>query len=460
MNQAFSSQPDAGASAAPAPETAAPQGTLSLKRRVLAGTAWSLLGYGGNQAVRLGNNLILTRLLFPEAFGLMAIVGVCMQTLMMFSDAGLRGSIIHNQRGADARFVNTAWTVQVIRGFVIWGGVAVIAWPVARIYGESLLGPLLLVAGLSAIIRGFKSAKIFVLHRHIRVGRLTLIEVASQVMGAVMTIALAWWWQSVWALVFGGLWGVFCHTVMSHVALPGPPTRFTWCADAAKSLWRYGRWVLLSSGIGFLAGRGDVLLLGLFVPMDWLGIYAIAFLLSQPAVEGIRHLSDRVLFPMYAESLREQPEVLGHRLYRARLRLMGLMLPAMWMVMLFGQLIVSLLYDPRYAAAGWMLQILAAGAVFRAMDAMVAPVLLAAGDSYRMMLLQAMRAAVMVVGIIVAGLYFDAAALVVVVALVPLVSYPMLVRMVRRYGVWFWSLDLIAFAGTAAVAVLAWWLTA
>lgn len=97
--------------------------------RVLRGGSWMVIGYGGNQALRLAANLILTRLLFPEAFGLMTLVNVILVGLQMFSDFGLVPAISQNPRGDDPDFLDTAWTIQVIRGGGLWLMTCLLAWP-------------------------------------------------------------------------------------------------------------------------------------------------------------------------------------------------------------------------------------------------------------------------------------------------------------------------------------------
>ena len=87
----------------------------------------------------LGNHLILTRLLFPELFGLMALVNTFIQGLILFSDIGIKPSIIRSPRGDDPTFFNTAWTLQVIRGFGLWIGCCLIAWPVSQFYDNEQL---------------------------------------------------------------------------------------------------------------------------------------------------------------------------------------------------------------------------------------------------------------------------------------------------------------------------------
>jgi O-antigen/teichoic acid export membrane protein len=91
-----------------------------LVARVMRSSAFTALGYGASQAMRLASNLVLTRLLFPEAFGMMALVSVFIVGLTMFSDVGVGPSILQHRRGDDRDFLNTAWTVQVIRGGILW----------------------------------------------------------------------------------------------------------------------------------------------------------------------------------------------------------------------------------------------------------------------------------------------------------------------------------------------------
>src|SRR5262245_37530197 len=93
---------------------------VPLKRRVVAASAWSLTRHGISLVIRFGSNLVMTRLLVPEMFGVMAIATIVMVGLAMFSDLGLRQSIVQSPRGSDPAFLNTAWILQIARGFLLW----------------------------------------------------------------------------------------------------------------------------------------------------------------------------------------------------------------------------------------------------------------------------------------------------------------------------------------------------
>ena len=90
-----------------------------LMARAFRSAAITVLGFGASQAIRLASNLILTRLLFPEAFGMMAIVGVFLIGLAMFSDVGVGPSIMGSARGDEPDFLDTAWTIQIARGLIL-----------------------------------------------------------------------------------------------------------------------------------------------------------------------------------------------------------------------------------------------------------------------------------------------------------------------------------------------------
>src|SRR5690606_13304585 len=172
----------AGTSAAAAecsPPSPAPG---ALRRRAMNGTLWTAGSHIAANAIRLGGNLALTRLLFPEAFGVMAIVNVFIQGLWLFTDVGIGPAIVQSPRGDDQRFLDTAFTLQVTRGLALCTACALLAAPVASFYSttEPLAAQLiwfLPVAGLSAAIDGAASSRVARYRRHLRLKQVAILEV-------------------------------------------------------------------------------------------------------------------------------------------------------------------------------------------------------------------------------------------------------------------------------------------
>ena len=221
------------------PETAAahPQ---KLRERVMRGAAWTITEYLVNNILRLGSNLVLARALFPEAFALVAYASILMQGLQMFSDVGVGPAIIQNPRGDDPDFLNTAWTVQVIRGLILFLASVLLGWPMAWLYNEPQLTWIIPACGLNFITTGLQSTAVHTCSRFLTFGSLAIWGIAEAVLKAVITIVWALFWPSLWALVGGAVISYTVGMILTHTILPGIRNRFRWELDAARTLIHFG----------------------------------------------------------------------------------------------------------------------------------------------------------------------------------------------------------------------------
>src|SRR6056297_1576325 len=105
--------------------------------KVFSASLWVLLGFGAAQLIRFGSNVVLTRLLFPEAFGLMLIVTTILIGLELFSDTGIRALLVQSKRGEEPQVLATAYTVKVVRGALLWGGGSRHRQPGAGFFSET-----------------------------------------------------------------------------------------------------------------------------------------------------------------------------------------------------------------------------------------------------------------------------------------------------------------------------------
>jgi O-antigen/teichoic acid export membrane protein len=340
----------------------------TLRARVLRAGGWTLAGFALSQAIRFGANLVMTRLLVPEMFGVMAIATMVMYGLALFSDVGLRQSVVQSRRGREAAFLNTAWTIQVARGFVIWAAALFIAvvlillssqLPHTSVYADPSLPAVVVVLSLSAVIAGFESTRLHEASRGLLLDRVTRIDLASQLFGVLAMLAWALIERSIWALVAGALAAAVLRTLLSHAWLPGEPNRWRWESAAAREILAVGKWIFAASALGFLVNSADRLILGALVSTSVLGVYAIAFLLYSAVEQVLVKIVGDVSFPALSEVARERPAALRAVYYRFHL---AVGLPACFaagVLAACGEPLVALLYDARYAEAGWMLQILA-----------------------------------------------------------------------------------------------------
>jgi len=347
---------------------------ISLKRRVLNASTWSLAGIGLSQAIRFGNNLLLTRLLVPDMFGVMAIAGMVLFGLAMFSDLGLAPNIIQSKRGSDRAFLNTAWVVQIIRGIALWFvalSVSVSFFLIDRVglfpknsaYTDPRLPYVIAVMSLIVLIGGFQSTKLLEARRNLTLGHVTKIEITTQVTTVLFTLGWVSLDRSIWALVAGSVCSSLVNVLLSHAWVPGVSNRWEWDRRAFWEIFHFGKWIFLSSILGFLVSQGDRLLLGSMIDSTLLGVYMIAYLIFNTIEQLLSKIINDVTFSALSEVVRERPANLKASYYRFH----AVIAPATYfcsgILMFSGQSMIALLYDHRYWQAGWMLQIIAVALV-------------------------------------------------------------------------------------------------
>ena len=345
---------------------------LSLKRRILSAGSWSLAGYAFSYPIRLGSSLVLTRLLVPQMFGVMAIATMVMTGLQMFSDLGLHKisskvsavamQPISTPRGQSRSFVDYCfgpWRfapplfVYVANQFDLV--------PKTSVYADPYLPFVIAAVSVSAILGGFRSTKASEASRHMSLRYVTQIQFASQIAGLICMIGWILVDRSIWGLVAGSICSSAVTTLLSHAWLPGTANRWHWDRSAFHEILHFGKWMFLSSILGFLANNADRMLLGGYVDAATLGIYSIAFTFSSAIAQILNKLISDVSYSALSEVARERSSELKRSLYRFHILTASFAYFCAGALIVSGNTLIRLLYDPRYEQAGWMLEVLAVG---------------------------------------------------------------------------------------------------
>ncbi|WP_121633042.1 oligosaccharide flippase family protein [Tropicibacter alexandrii] len=429
-----------------------------LNARVMRSSLFTVGGFGFSQIIRLASNLILTRLLFPEAFGLMALVMVFLMGLGQFSDVGVTPAILQSKRGDDRDFLNTAWTIQVLRGIGLWLVACALAWPMAWLYDADLLLQMLPVSALTLLITGFRPTRMVTANRHLMLGRVTVLDMITQAAGVVTAILLAVWWHSVWALVVSGVVGALVEVWLNWRFLPGEANRFRWEKRAAQELIGFGKWVFLATVCGFVFTQADKILIGKFAPLDLFGIYNIGFFwASFPMLLG-GMVTQKILIPIYRETPPKQSPENFAKLRKMRFVVSSLLMGFVGVFALLGVWLVSLLYDARYAQAGAVAVVLAVAQIPMLIVMTYDQAALAAGDSKRFFVLALARAVLMFAGIWIGWEAGDLLGALIGQGAAFVLAYPVVVWLARHMGAWDPLHDAV-FAGIGVgIAVAALWL--
>lgn len=351
----------------------------NIKARAFKASIFVVSGNGISKIIRLLSNLILTRLLVPEFFGIIALARTFDTGISLFSDIGIQPSIIRSKRVNDSTFINTAWTLSVIRGFVLWPFSIIIAFPISRFYEEPLLLYIIPLIGLTFIIRGFRSTSMVMLSKELKQGKLTIIELGVQIINVVITIIFAYLYRNIWALIIGSLVSEIVKTIWSHLLRGHERNYFRFEKAAVMEILTFGKWIFVSTSMMFLASQADKLLLGKFFPLTLLGVYYIAVIFADLPKKIVSNLSNKIIFPILSKASSLPRDEIRLRIQQHRKPALLILSISVAIFASFGDILILTLYDQRYEQASWMLPLLSIGIWPLILTDSIGPVLFALG---------------------------------------------------------------------------------
>ena len=429
------------ADAEPAALVIAPPDRAHGKKAVVNGI-YLIGAFGLMQVLRFGANILFARMLLPEAFGIMALVNVLIQGLHMLSDAGVWICVVQSPRGEDPKFLQTAWTVQVVRGFYLWLGSFAIAWPAAWFYGEHNLLYFIPIVGATSAISGFNSVSMFLQHRRVAMFRLALIELCSYAVPTGTALAFMPYWPSVWLLVFSGVGSALVQLTLSHLLLPKSQHRFRWEPEAARELLGFGRWVFVSTFFTFLATQADRLIVGAATSVAKLGIYHIAAMFASAPTVMLTTLANNLLLP-YFSRLRHSSPFAKAQTSTAH-TLAGIFAWAMAAeLVVASQDVIDLLYRGPFAEAGSMAPVVAIVSWFQMLQSLGNAIIFAHGKVQSGAFVNVLKLVAMLVFVPIGLRLNGLEGLLWAFALSEFVRYVATVYAVRGIDIHLWRSDLV-----------------
>lgn len=345
------------------------------KGSILVKSLWTMAGLLGSYGLRFGLNIVLTRLLAPEIMGVMVIINAVRLGIELLTDVGIEQNIIHHEDGIDRHFRNVAWTMQVGRGLFLSLLFALATPFLARFY--HIQPVLLYVVACSPFLGGLHSTAIFVLVRKLEVPRRNLFELASEALAFIVSVGLAYSLRSVWAPVIALVLAVAIRSALSYL-LPDARQKLVLDRAIQRRIVHFGKWIALTSLLMYAASNLDRLYFGRMVPLGVVGIYGVARAFAEIPTTLARRLGYQILFPALARA-KEGGDDLARQILMARRPLVLVAALGLGGASMMADWLIRLIYDPRYAAAGWMLAVLLVGGLFSILSNLNEALILAAG---------------------------------------------------------------------------------
>jgi len=278
----------------------------TLLQRVVRGGGWVFALRITDQLFGLARLIILARLLAPADFGLFGIALLAMSALETFSQTGFSAALI--QKNEDIKpYLDTAWTVQLIRGTILALILFAVAPHIAAFFDAPAAKSILQVIGLSVLFQGFTSVGVIYFQKELEFHKQFAYMFSGALVNAGVAILAAFLLRSVWALVFGLLAGNLMRMVVSYFIHPYRP-HIHFSRKQFKELFGFGKWIFGSSMLVFLITQGDDIFVGRLLGIAALGFYQLAYRISNMPTTEITHVISQVTFrPQTLPSHRPSP---------------------------------------------------------------------------------------------------------------------------------------------------------
>jgi O-antigen/teichoic acid export membrane protein len=327
-----------------------------MKKQILSGGIWLGLGSGTEYGLRFFRNMILARLLFPEAFGKLAIVMAIINFFETISQLGIKESIIQNKFGNEKEFLNGAFFINFGRGVVLYIIGFCIAPLFALFYHDPDLKMYLWVSFLNILLLGFFSPRAFLSLKNMNYRSWAIINHVGASIGILATILLAYQIKSVWALIFGYLFENIGRLALSHIIAPYWPS-FKLRKEFNQALFKYSKEIFGLPFLQFLYSKLDIFILGKTVPTKTLGVYSLVQSLALIPIILFENIVTQIILPVFSKLQNNREEL--RRVYKKMtLLFLSALFTLLSLCVVFAHPLISLAYGREYLAGTTIFQLL------------------------------------------------------------------------------------------------------
>jgi O-antigen/teichoic acid export membrane protein len=203
------------------------------------------------------------------------------------------------------------------------------------------------------------------------------VRAARTLLRIVIFIPAIFIFQNVWALALSQIGGALAFLVVSFVSHPYRP-RLRWDSAKLKELIRYGKWITAFAMIGFVLTEGDDLFVSLYFGITALGVYQLAFEISNLPTTKITHVLGSIGMPTYAR-LQRDPEQLRATFIKITRAVMLLTCPLTVLIWTFVPDLVQHIFGMKWAPVIPIVRILVVSGFIRSITATGGPLYQAVG---------------------------------------------------------------------------------
>lgn len=336
----------------------------------------------------------------PSDFGLVALGTSMLAIVSAITALPLSEALIRHQAPTPDHF-HTAFTLGAARAALIALIMAGLAIPVAAIYGEPRLAPIIFALSFSVLLTGLANPRRIMLNKQLIFWQDALLAVSQKLVLVTVSVGVAYYYHSYWALIFGAVASQFAGILISYTSMPFLP-RITF--KYARDLWSFSVWLSLGQIINTINWRFDQLLLGGLLGRSSLGQYSVGDNLAQlPTREALAPLT-QPLYPALSRVSHDAERLRG-AYQRTQALVTAVALPVGIGFALVASPLITVLMGEKWAPAVLVAQALSSVFALQTLGSLVQPLGMAKGET-KMLFKRDTQMFFVRLPIIIGGIYF------------------------------------------------------
>ena len=339
--------------------------TDGLRRRTLSGVLQTGLSQGVRLLVQLVSVVLLSRLLPPSEFGILAMASPVAAFAALFQDLGLAQALMQKAKLGQAE-VSTLFWVGLGTGAALALLLVVASPGVAAFYHEPRAGPLTAAMGVLILVSSAGSLQYALLSRHMRFGALAVIDAAAAIGGLAASVAWASRYRSIWALYAGALAAAVILAAGCWLISrwrPSLPAR----GSGAGAALGFGANVTGFNVANFFSRNLDNVLIGRAWGEQPLGLYDRAYKLLLLPLQQVNGPVAKVMLPVLAQ-LAGEPDRYRRAFLGALAQMLLVTLPGVAFMVGTADLLVPALLGQQWAGASGIFTVLGIAGFMQALN--------------------------------------------------------------------------------------------
>lgn len=248
---------------------------IEFKNKVISATKWSSITEVATRIITPVSNMILARIIAPEAFGVIATITMIISFVEMFSDSGFQKYLVQrNFKDETEKFnsFNVAFWTNLVISIILWLIIILLRDQIAVIVGSPELGVVIAVACLQLPLTSFSSIQMSFYRRNFNFKTLFIVRTISSIVPFVITIPLAFTGLTYWAVLIGTMTAQFLNALILNLKSEWRPS-FFYKFKVLKNMLSFSLWSLIESVSIWLSVWIDSFIIGSILSAYYLGLY-------------------------------------------------------------------------------------------------------------------------------------------------------------------------------------------